>query len=82
MRSMTWGMMPRPPLENGTNAAVISSGVTSDVPSAIDGVAISGEVMPRRCAVAATADGPTSSVSCTETVFSDSASAVSSVTGP
>ena len=42
----------------------------------------SGEAMPRRRAVAATAAGPTSAVSCAETVFSDSASAVCSVTGP
>ena len=82
MRSMTCGMIPRPPLENGTNAPVSSSGVTSEVPRAIDGVAISGEAMPRRRAVAATASGPTSAVSCADTVFSDSDSAVSSVTGP
>ena len=75
-------MTPRPPLENGTKAPVSSSGVTSEVPSAIDGVAISGEVMPRRRAVATTALGPTSAVSCAETVLSDSASAVASVTGP
>ena len=82
MRSMTCGMTPRPPLEKGTNAPVISSGVTSEVPSAIDGVASSGDVMPRRRAVAATAFGPTSAVSCAEIVLSDSDSAVSSVTGP
>ena len=82
MRSMTCRMIPRPPLEKGTNAAVISSGDTSDVPSAIDGVACSGEVMPRRRAVEATADGPTSAVSCADTVLSDCDRAVSSVTGP
>ena len=38
----------KPPLENGTKADVISSRVTSDVPSAIEASVPSFEVMPRR----------------------------------
>ncbi len=55
---------------------------TSEVPSASDALASSLEAMPSRYAVLATAAGPTSSVSRTDTVLSESASACVSVTGP
>ncbi len=71
-----------PPLANGAKAAVSSNGVTSEVPSASEGIGSSLEAMPSRCAVAATFLGPTSSASRTATVFSECASAVESVTGP
>src|SRR4051812_38941847 len=79
---MTCGMTPRPPLAKGTYAAVNSKGVTSEVPSEIDGVAVNGDVMPRRWAVSATRAAPTSWVSSTETVLRDSARAVVRLTGP
>ena len=70
-----------PPLAKGTKAPVSSRSVTSEVPSAIDGVAFSGDdAEPPR----GPHDGLRADLggSCTETVLSDSASAVVSVTAP
>ncbi len=69
-------------MENGTKAAVSSSGVTSEVPRAIEAFGSSGERMPIRCALATTFAGPTSAASWAATVLSDRASAVLSDTGP
>ena len=55
---------------------------TSEVPSAIEGLASSFDEMPSRCAVRTTFFGPTSMPSRTATVLSDIASAWVSVTAP
>ena len=59
-----------------------SSGVTSDVPSAMDTFEARSDWMPMRCATSMTAAGPTSMVSCAATEFSYFANAVASVTLP
>ena len=50
--------------------------------AAIEGLAWSGEVMPRRCAVCTTALGPTSMLSFTATVLRESARASRKVIRP
>ncbi len=71
-----------PLLAKVAKAETISSTDTSEVPSPIEALGSSFEAMPSRCAVRVTAFGPNSSVSRTDTVLSDIASAWVSVTGP
>src|SRR4026207_2124724 len=74
-------MTAKPPLEKGTWALASSSRVTSDVPSAIEAVAGSGDKMPGRLGVAATFSGPAACATLAATVLSDSAKARVRVTG-
>ena len=71
-----------PPLASVAYASAISSGLTTDVPSVMDGTSSSLLVMPILCATAAVFDGPTSTESWAKTTLSEMVVACATVSGP
>ena len=71
-----------PPFANVAYALAISSGFTASPPSVTEKYPLIGLWMPSRRAMAATACGRTSSVSCAYTVLSEYVVAVSRSTVP
>jgi len=76
------GQTRMPPLAIVANAAVISSSVTSEVPSESDGTAASWLSMPTLCATRATWDTPTPCATSAAGMFNEVSSARRTVTGP
>jgi len=82
MRLTSRGVTRDPPLANGAYAVTSSSGVTSMDPSAIEGTARSGLVMPLARATETTFASPTARLTRTAAVFDERINARRNVIGP